>query len=355
MALAAAVASAGVVLALSASREGPAPSPSPSASATVTADASAAPAPPPPPPEPAYQPDLSGPDAGTVVVAKAALAPGIAVVGERLVWLLTERAALGSARLDGRDVVDLFAADDADAFGGSLAADASGAYWVVKSGGDDAEPILHLAATDLGHAGAKPATVTRGGSPDNLAVREGVLHFSDLGRVQRWKGGDEAETVSERDRRIAGLAPTKAGVAWLDAPYEGTGATTVMLLGGKGAPREIAQVKSADATLAAADERLFWYDEAPPAIHVGSGIEKPSRLVLTGVVSAMLVADAELYWAEAHPLDGGTVTLLRRMPVAGGDAERLGRQAGNVTALAAAGGALFWSGERGVSRLDLSR
>jgi hypothetical protein len=222
---------------------------------------------------------------------------------------------------------------------------------VVKLAGDEAEPIQRLPADLSGN----PQEVARGGSPDNLVARDGVLYFSDLGRIARRQSeGGGVEEIVERDRRIAGLARTRTAVGWLESPYEGASPTTLWVHDGKAA-HEITPLESAVGLLAAGDERLFFYDETPHAIHAASPIERPRRLALTGAVSAMTVSGGWLYFAEAHEADAGTVTLLRRVPVAGGEVERLGRTAGTVTALAAAEGWLYWSGERGLVRLELTR
>ncbi len=302
-----------------------------------------------------YEPDLSGPDLGEVVVASAAMAHGLGVVGDRLVWLLTEGATLGSARLDGGDAVVVFASDDPEAFGGSMANSHEAVWWSVDKEGDDPESIFQARLEELQSPLKAPTPVAQGTSPDHLAVVGGALVWSDLGRLWRYAGGD-AELVATRDRRVVTLFGAPDAVFFIEAPYQGGGKAQLSRVAVGGAePVVLTSVEAGDHDLLAAlHETLFWA-ESSEAGHVlralDPGAPLPRRVAATGVVTALTVMGAEVVWAEAHGDENDPTTLLRAVRAAPeARPRRLGRVSGHVTALVAGPGHLFWSGKRGIER-----
>jgi len=292
-----------------------------------------------------YVPDLRGPDVGKVLVPKVELSSGIGVSGGRLVWLATERAALFSAAFDKPTPVLRYEGDP-KAFGGTLAASYKRVCWAVL--GIEPPQVLCLAGARLTDREA-PELVAEGGSPDSLSLDGEHLYWADRGRLFGWSPGDEeAAALASPGQRFASLTALKGRVLWLDIPYAA---------GARGRHRVAAWKDGSTKTLATLsevrDRRHLWTDgEHIGWAEGGDGWEIKTldgkTVAQTGEVTGIVAADGRLYWAEAHDVDGGVVTLLRRGSIGGGPAERLGRVSGPVGAMTLYQGTLYWSETRGI-------
>lgn len=292
-----------------------------------------------------YVPDLSGPDLGKVLVRDVELSSGMGVSGGRLVWLATERAALYTAGFD-KPTPFLRYEGDPKAFGGTLAASEKRVCWAVL--GSEPPQVLCLAGARLSDREA-PELVAEGGSPDHLSLDGEHLYWADRGRLFGWSpGGEEPAALAAPGQRIATLTALKGRALWLELPYAA---------GARGRHRVMAWKDGTTKTLATLseerDRRHLWTDGE----HIGwaEGGEDweikaldGKTVAQTGEVTGIVVGDGRLYWAEAHDVDGGVVTLLRRASVGGGPAERLGRVTGPVGAMSVYRGTLYWSETRGI-------
>lgn len=303
-----------------------------------------------------YEPDLSGPDIGEILVSGASMAHGVALCGGRLVWLLTDGATLGSARLDGGAPVVVFSTEDEHAFGGAMAASADMVWFSVESENDDAEPIYQVEASALGAELTSPIPIVKGTSPDHLATGGAdLIVWADLGRVVRYQDGS-AQTLAKREGSVVSVAVGADHVFWLEVPLQGgpgslsrvspTGAGATVLVD-KLPPRE-------RDSLIVVNDTAYWA-ESDGRRHVlralDAGAEAPRDVALTGVLTAIAHDGTRIVWAEAHGAEDAPTSLLRSIPAVGKKPpSRIGRVQGHVTALTMNDTHLFWSSPRGIER-----
>lgn len=302
-----------------------------------------------------YAPDLSGPDVGELLVAGASMAHGLAIVGDRLVWLLTDAATVGSARKDGGDASVVFTSADPEAFGGSMTSSPAAVWWSVDGEGDAPEPIYRAVAAELAAPLGQPAPIAKGTSPDHLVVSGDTLVWSDLGRLARLSG-TETKTLATRDRRIVSVAAAGDAVFWLEAPYEGAGEHRLMKAATAGGePTVLATLDAAERDmLIVAGEALF-FSESRKGTEIlwalDRGAKSPRRVARTGIVTAVAHDGSHLFWAEAHGDEEAPTSLLRALPIVGeAPPRRIGRVSGHVTALTVDAAHLYWSSPRGIER-----
>lgn len=303
----------------------------------------------------AYEPDLSGTDIGELLVAGAGMAHGLAIVGDRLVWLLTDAATVGSARKDGGDAVVVFSSKDAEAFGGTMASSSTAVYWSVDGEGDTPEPIYRASTTELTAALPRATPIAKGTSPDHLAVSGDTLVWSDLGRLSRFVGG-ETKALVARDQRIVTIAATADTVFWIEAPYEGAGEQRLVSAAtGGGDPKVLATLDAGERDMLVVAGKTLFFTESQKGAEVlwalDDGAKSPRRVTRTGIVTAVAHDGDRLFWAEAHGDEEAPTSLLRSLPIEGEVApRRIGRVSGHVTALALDEAHLFWSSPRGIER-----
>lgn len=309
-----------------------------------------------------YRPDLSGPNAGEQVLSSEQ-AHGLGTVGDELVWLVTDRASIFAAPLAGGAPRRVWASDSNDRFGGDIAIGKIGAFWVVEHEGDDAE-VIQLLTPDAAKSGGAPTRVASGESPAMLVTNDEELFWVDRGGIVRGGPGREARRIVERDLRIAALALHDRTLYWLELPYaqRAVGAHDVLSLAvDGGAPRQVTR-------LAAPAERAHLYaasgtlvlgvrmregEGSLETVATSGGRVRKLTTLGRGLVTAMTVQGAAVYWAERHEQGEAAVTLLRRIALDGGVPERLGRDDGAVGALMVREPYLYWSTESGIKRLEL--
>ncbi len=310
-----------------------------------------------------YVPDLTGEDLGELIVESKTSAHSLVVAGGLLVWLTTDQATLYGAPLDGGPGRRLFSSTVPEAFGGTLVRGEHELYWSVERADGKAESILAMAQRDL--SVPKPASrqIAKEGSPDNLLAMGDDLYWSDQGVIMTLPAGEtEPRVVADRKQLIAGMAVVDGGLAWLEVPYEHAvqGGHAVMILGADGdSPRTLGppQGKRRRELLLGTDRWLVWVEgqaDGPWVLVQMSAAGGPiRRLAQTGAVTALSTDGSWLYWAELHGEGEPAVTVLRAVPLEGGEGKRLGRDSGPVPTLAVHAGKLFWSTGRGLKRLAL--
>lgn len=332
--------------------EGDAPTPSPTATATATASPSAAAE----TPLAAYRPpDLGGPDVGEVVVASAVDATGLAVVEDRLWWLATEGATLARSRLDGGEPLIIHAPEDAGAIGGAFATGDDAVYFTVT----DAGAIYRVSAHQK--EAANPAPFATGSSPEPLAVTRDAVFWVDGDGLWRRENDDEGpEKTATLSGVVTGLAARRAGVVWLEAPISPS-AHHALRSHDENGTRQLATLDPAGRdNLAVAGNAVYWAESRPV------GGEDRGHLVrfedggfartlrVSGLVSHLTVVGEKLIWTEVYGDVDEATTLLFTAGLEGEDVTRHGRIPGLVTALAAHGDVIYWSGARGIERLRLA-
>ncbi len=310
-----------------------------------------------------YQPDLSGPRIGELIVDGASMAHGLVMVGGRLVWLLTDGATLGSARADGGSPVVVFSSDDADAFGGSLASDGNSVWWSVESAGDEPEAIYQARSAQLSAVLEDAQPVLRGTSPDHLStLGPDELAWSDLGRIMRITQG-KTQTLAIRSKRIVALTAGSDALFWIEAPYQGGGDQQLLTLPLAGGEANVRAAKLAERDrdlLIAIGQTIFWA-ESEGELHtlraLDEGASSPRHVTATGLITAIAHDARQIAWAEAHGDDDAPTSLLRSLPLTGtpprsvkGIPTRIGTVAGHVTAIALDEAHVFWSSPRGIER-----
>jgi hypothetical protein len=297
-----------------------------------------------------YAPDLDGADIGEALSSEGASAHGMAVVGERLVWIETEGARVASAPLTGGAATTLSSVDDEDRYGGGFAAATDGVFWSVGDVGGAPDPIYFVTGDEL--ALDKPALTPQAtaASVDELAVAGGDLYVADGGRLVKLDG-EEQTLIATRPGRLVAMVGCGSAPWWLEAPLSGRGEHALMTL--DSASGEVVR----RARLAEAERgpmgcwagAVVWAEDRADGTHrlarlSGSG---GALVAATGTVTAIAVDGDDLYWAEVHGERDEAVSLIRRRRGAGAT-ERIGRDAGTITALAVAGGRLFWASDDGV-------
>src|SRR5690606_12047920 len=141
-------------------------------------------------------PDLSGPDLGERVAATEP-AHGLAVFGDRLVWLATDGATLLDAPAAGGEPRALWKSAAPESFGGAFAASAAGVFWAVERTDGAAGTVLFAATTALA-PGLAPELVAEVSSADPLLARDEEVCWSERGRIACRRAGKEPAVVLER-------------------------------------------------------------------------------------------------------------------------------------------------------------
>lgn len=293
-----------------------------------------------------YAPDLSGDDVGRPLTSEGAGAHGLAVVGERAVWIETDGARVASVPLEGGAVTVLASVDDEDAYGGGFVAGADGVFWSVGDVGGAPDPIYFVTAADL--ALAKPALtpLATAGSVDELALA-GDLFLSDGGRLVK-VDGKEPIPIAERAGRVVAMTGCAGALWWIEAPLSGRGEHALMTLDAGEVARRARLDDASRGPMGCWEGRVVWAEDRADGTHRIARLSEGASVSVaaTGTVTALASAGDALYWAEIHGEGADAVSLLRR--VRDGAPERLGRDRGTATALAVAGVRLLWASDDGV-------
>ena len=313
-------------------------------SATATAEQAAGGAP--PADEVTYEPDLSGDDIGRKLTSSGASAHGLAVIGERVVWIETDEARVASMPLAGGEVTVLSSVADEDRYGGGFVAGDDGVFWSVGDVGGAPDPIYFVTAKDLTLARPALSPLATTGSVDELALA-GDLFVADGGRLV--KVDDEEQTlIAERPGRVAALVGCAGTLWWLEAPLSGRGEHALMTLDDERAARRAKLDEAERGPMTCGSGRVIWAEDRPDGTHRLARLEGDATVPLaaTGTVTALTASGPTLYWAEVHGEGASAVSLLRRMD--GDAAERIGRDRGTTTALVVAGERLVWATDDGL-------
>ncbi len=295
---------------------------------------------------PPYAPDLGGEDIGRSLTPGGASAHGLAVLGERVVWIETEGARVASVPLAGGEVIVLSSVDDEDRYGGGFAAGVDGLFWSVGDVGGAPAPIYFVRTEDLALTGPTLAPLATAGSVDDLALADD-LFFTDGSRLV--KVDDEEQTlIAERAGRVVAMAGCAGALWWLEAPLSGRGEHALMTLDEGKVTQRTTLDEAERGPMGCWSRRVVWAEDRADGTHRIARLDGSSTATVaaTGTVTGLASADGALVWTEVHGEGAEAVSLIRRLHDR--EPERLGRDRGTATALAVAGERVIWASDDGI-------